>query len=584
MNTLISYMNKFIKYLVEYGFMKALHKVYRVMIMRIKMRQYVKASLPTKETLDIQRKTCFVNAPLISIITPLYNTPIRYLRNMIDSVCEQSYENWQLCLADGSDVINHAEEVVRQYSTRYPGKIKYIRLKENKGISENTNECIRLADGEYLAILDHDDILAPNALYEVVNIVNEKDADVVYTDEMVFRKRITNIVMVHLKPDFAIDNLRGNNYVCHLLVFRKSLLDRVGMFRKECDGSQDHDMILRLSEVAEQIVHIPKVLYYWRAHSNSVAGDINSKKYVAEAGIKAVSDHLSRIGIKAKVESSEWFPVIYRIKYELVEEPLISIIIINNNGLAELKYCIDSVIVKSTYSKYEIIIMDIDASNEDTVSYYEETKKCNNVRIVYWQHEYSCSAIYNCGVSYSKGKHIVFLHSDTKVISPDWIQEMLMNSQRSDVGAVGAKLYYSNNTIQHAGIIIKPDSDMPDKYVSRGLSIHDSGCMGNLFYSRRISAVTIACMMVKKALFEKIGGLDEKFSSDYNGLDFCLRLCKAGYANIFTPYSKLYHYDKMLFNYVSTNEISGDIQLLNERWGYTPEINNQHYRFDVFAE
>jgi len=561
-----SRIHKFIKYASDFGVFAAFRKAYSFILIRNRMRQFVKRNLPDRKSLADQTQMHLPNMPLISIVTPLYNTPLQYLNEMIESVCAQTYGNWQLCLADGSDTENQIEEVIRRYEAKYSGKIKYIRLNKNKGISENTNECIRIADGEYLAFLDHDDILAPNALFEVIKVINESDADVIYTDEAVFSGKITRINTVHLKPNFAIDNLRANNYICHLLVFRKSLLDKVGMFRKECDGSQDHDMILRLSEITGKIVHIPKVLYFWRAHGESVAGDIDSKLYAADAGIRAVSEHLERLGIKAEVESSEWFPFIYRIKYELSEEPLVSVIIVNEGNYDELKECIDSIFEKSTYSKYEIVIINLGPPNEKINAYFDELKRNINVRIACWQQEFNYSAIYNYGVSYSQGKHILFLHPDTKVISPDWIQEMLMYSQRADVGAVGAKLIYSDGTIQHAGIDIVSGRSPQIKYIGRGLPIHDGGYMGTLFYSRKSCAVTIACMMVKRKLYDEVGGLDEKFASDYGSLDFCLKLYEYGYSNIFTPYSKLYHYDKRLCKYCSDIDETRDIALFNARW------------------
>ena len=566
-----SYVKKLKQYIADYGFVGALRKSCYVIVRCIKMRQYVLSSFPDRETLDAQRMAFFTKMPMVSIITPLYNTPLSYLKEMIDSVCTQTYENWQLCLADGSDTLNHIEEVVRRYSIKYPGKIKYIKLKKNKGISENTNECIRMADGEYLAFLDHDDILAPNALFEVIKVINESDADVIYTDEAVFSGKITRINTVHLKPNFAIDNLRANNYICHLLVFRKSLLDKVGMFRKECDGSQDHDMILRLSEVTGKIVHIPKVLYFWRAHGESVAGDIDSKLYAADAGIRAVSEHLERLGIKAEVESSEWFPFIYRIKYELSEKPLVSIIICNDSDFDDLKKCVDSVAEKTTYLNYEIVIINFGTPNENLVSYVDKMKKYVNVRIVCWHKDYNLSAAYNYGVGCSKGEHILFLHSDTQVISSDWIQEMLMYSQRPDVGAVGAKLLYTNNTIQHAGIDIVPGRKLRIKFIGRGVPVHDVGYMGRMFYSHSCTAVTIACMMIKKSMFIEVGGFDDKYLPYFYGdIDLCFRLKAKGNLIIFTPHAQLYHYDSNIMPkkciHKKYSAAKFELEVLKERW------------------
>lgn len=584
MKAIISDISKFCNYIAYYGFTRALHKVYSTIKKRVKIRKFIKTSLPEKEILELQKKSCFIKAPLISIITPLYNTPIQYLRDMIDSVCNQSYENWQLCLADGSDTINHVEEEVNRYCIKCPGKIKYIKLKKNKGISENTNECIRLADGDYLAVLDHDDILAPNALFEVVKAINEKDADVIYTDEAIFRTKVGKVVAVHLKPDFAIDNLRANNYICHLLVFRKRILDKVGMYRKECDGSQDHDMILRLTEVAENIVHIPKVLYFWRAHINSVAGDIKSKQYVAEAGIKAVSDHLIRLGIKAKVESSNFFPVIYRIKYDLLEKPLISIIISNSNSTSELKVCLDSILEKSTYLNYEIIIVDYSSClGSESFNYYKEIGERANVHVLnYKGNTKNCSSIYNFGASHANGKYIIFLHSDTKVISQNWIEEMLMYAQRTDVGAVGAKLYYANDTIQHAGICINSSGKDLFRYLHRGEIRYETGYMGRLIYAQNLSAVSMACTMISKSIFDKYGGFDNELGDDYCIVDFCLRMCYTGLVTVLTPYAELYHYDKKI---KSKKQLSNyDMYVyFKKRWKRVLENGDPYYGSNLIS-
>lgn len=583
MKAIISDISKFCNYIAYYGFTRALHKVYSTIKKRVKIRKFIKTSLPEKEILELQKKSCFIKAPLISIITPLYNTPIQYLRDMIDSVCNQSYENWQLCLADGSDTINHVEEEVNRYCIKCPGKIKYIKLKKNKGISENTNECIRLADGDYLAVLDHDDILAPNALFEVVKAINEKDADVIYTDEAIFRTKVGKVVAVHLKPDFAIDNLRANNYICHLLVFRKRILDKVGMYRKECDGSQDHDMILRISEISKNIVHIPKVLYFWRAHNYSVAGDINSKKYASEAGIKAVSDHLSRQGIRAEVKSSKDYPVIYKVDYDLIEQAMISIIIPNSNSLSDLKNCIDSIFVKSSYSNYEIIIVHYNSClNTDVNDYYKEVEKRGNVHVLnYRGKSINYYSVCNFGASHANGKYILLLHSDTKVISPNWIEEMLMFSQRVDVGVVGAKLYYANDTIQHAGICLNPDGENLFEYLYKGEMRSEMGYMGKLIYVQNLTAVSAACLMIKKSTFDIYGGFDEELGDeDYSIVDFCLRLRNMDLLTVFTPYAELYHYEKNNKRIISSNHNHQYVRF-KKRWKAVLEKGDPYYKSNL---
>ena len=569
-------------FLLQNGFHKTLRKVIKFFRRKLRLNHLSKTFIVSESILREQRKVIFANAPVVSILVPLYNTPEKYLREMIESVCSQSYSNWQLCLADGSDCMNNIEEIIYQYIVKFPDKIEYRRL-TNKGISENTNACIEMANGDYLALLDHDDILAPNALFEAVKAITDLNADFIYTDEAVFSKNIKNIITVHFKPDFAIDNLRSNNYICHFTVFKRELIEKVGLFRKECDGSQDHDMILRLTEVAENIVHIPKVLYFWRAHNYSVAGDINSKKYASEAGIKAVSDHLSRQGIRAEVKSSKDYPVIYKVDYDLIEQAMISIIIPNSNSLSDLKNCIDSIFVKSSYSNYEIIIVHYNSClNTDVNDYYKEVEKRGNVHVLnYRGKSINYYSVCNFGASHANGKYILLLHSDTKVISPNWIEEMLMFSQRADVGVVGAKLYYANDTIQHAGICLNPDGENLFEYLYKGEMRSEMGYMGKLIYVQNLTAVSAACLMIKKSTFDIYGGFDEELGDeDYSIVDFCLRLRNMGLLTVFTPYAELYHYEKNNKRIISSNHNHQYVRF-KKRWKAVLEKGDPYYKSNL---
>lgn len=573
--------NKGRYYLSKHGFYKTAEKVFVFCKRYHKLRTRSKEWVASEETLKKQRETVFANAPVFSIIVPLYNTPELYLYEMLDSVCAQSYANWQLCLADGSDCVCYVEEIVREYAAKFPGKIKFSRLEENRGISENTNACIALAEGDYLALLDHDDVLAPDALFEVAKVIEEQHADFVYTDETTFADKLDHIISVHFKPDYAIDNLRANNYICHFTVFKKSLLEIAGLFRKEYDGSQDHDMIMRLTEVAEHIVHVPKILYYWRAHENSVAADINSKTYAIEAGKGAVSDHLRRQGFKAMVESSKAFPAIYRIKYDLLEKPLISIIISNRDTLSELKSCVKSILEKSTYPDYEIIIINNSFADSSENSYYQEIEKHSHIQVIQWNHPFNHSAVNNFGAQYAKGKYLLLLHNDTKVIALNWMEEMLMYAQRTDVGAVGAKLYYKNDTIQHAGLILGIGKERVVSHAHDNFSGNDVGYMGRLFYAQDMSAVTAACMMVKKSLYDEIGGLDEDYEVAYNDVDFCLRLRRAGYLVVFTPYAELYYYGHKSGGiddtYDSKIRFQKEVRMFKKRWAEELAAGDPYY-------
>jgi glycosyltransferase involved in cell wall biosynthesis len=488
---------KGINYLHRNGISKTVHKVCRFLTGHHgQIIRRPKEWIPTSKVLQEQRNSVFPSSPLFSVIVPLYNTSERFLTEMMDSVREQTYENWELCLADGSD----AEHInVQQICCRYAEKdsrIKYRKLEKNLGISENTNQCLEMSSGDYICLLDHDDVLHPCALFEAVKAICEKNADFIYTDEATFHNNLDKIISTHFKPDFAPDNLRANNYICHLTIFKKSLLQEAGMFRKEYDGSQDHDMVLRLTHIARKIVHIPKVLYYWRSHEDSVASDIYSKTYAIEAGKKAVTDHILQCGQKAIVESSEAFPAIYRIRYELEEKPLISIIISDNSVRKSLKKCVSSLKV-SSYSNYEILMF----NSAEASKSLEKIKQPPQLRICTVKKPSNPCAAVNVLAQQARGKYLLLLDGNLQVRSPEWLEEMLMYAQRSDVGAVGAKLYYKNGKVQHAGMILGTGKNGIVSCAFDGFGKTDIGYMGRLSYAQNVSAVTGSCMLVRKSLF-----------------------------------------------------------------------------------
>ena len=516
-----------------------------------------------------------------SILVPLYNTPEDLLREMIASVECQTYSNWELCLADGStDEFSYVGEYCKQ-SAKKDSRIKYKKLEENKGISENTNACIEMSSGDYIALFDHDDLLHSSALFEYAKVICEESADFIYCDEDKFEKVGGRLFDPHFKPDFAPDNLRANNYICHFTVFSRDLLEKVGGFRKEFDGSQDHDLVLRLTEQAKHIVHIPKVLYHWRVSSVSVASDPYAKPYTITAGINAVSEHLERVGLKGTVESSAVHPNIYRIKYEITGNPLVSIIIPNYNHVEDLSRCIDSIIKKSTYKNYEIIIVE-NNSNEETFEYYKTLDKYSNIKVVVYKpepNEFNYSAINNYGFKFTSGEHIILLNNDIEVISPDWIQEMLMYSQRNDVGAVGAMLYYPDNTIQHAGVVlgVLTLAGHSFKHQPRGTA----GYFGRAAYQQDLTAVTAACMMMRRGVFEQVNGLDETFKVAFNDIDLCMRIRKAGYLITFTPYAELYHYESVSRGDDTSPEkrkrFVSEVERFQKRWKKELEAGDPYY-------
>ncbi len=558
--------------LTRYGSIPGLMRKVRSKLQERKnMKRHGTASFPTLEEAKAQRETVFENKVKFSILVPLYNTPEKFLTDMLDSVREQTYENWELCLADGSD---HEHAYVGEICKKYAEgdkRIAYHVLDHNYGISGNTNECLKLATGDYIGLFDHDDILHPAALYEYAKAINETGADYVYCDEITFEgDSIDHMIVLHFKPDFAIDNLRGNNYICHFSAFSRELLDEAGVFRSAYDGSQDHDMILRLTTKAQKVYHVPKALYYWRSHKASVAQDINAKTYAVDAAKRAVHDHILDVyGMDAKVESTRAFPTIFRIRYPLLEKPLISIVIPNKDHMEDLSRCVESIVNKSTYSNYEIIVVENNSETKEIFDYYKALEHNDRIRIVKYEGDFNYSRINNFGVSFASGKYVLLLNNDMKVITREWMEELLMYAQRPDVAAVGGKLYYADNSIQHAGIVIGLGAHRAAGHTHYKDDKMHLGYMGRLCYAQDVTAVTGACLLVGKEQYEEVGGLDETFSVAFNDVDFCLKLRKAGYLNVFTPFCELFHYESKTRGMEEGEKLKrfqNEVALFREKW------------------
>lgn len=521
-------------------------------IERQAMENYGTKSFPDEAEAKKQRECVFPYMPKISILVPLYNTPEEFLREMIESVTGQTYENWELCLADGSDSEHaYVAEIVKEYQHRdkelWKERILYRKLEQNEGISGNTNQCLTMATGEFIGLFDHDDVLHPSALYEYVKVINEKQADYIYCDETTFKSgNINHMLTMHFKPDYAIDNLRANNYICHFSVFARELLDGTELFRSKFDGSQDHDMILRLTDRAKNVVHVPKLLYYWRSHPGSVAADIGAKPYAIEAARGAVADHLKRHGFEHfQITSTRAFETIFKIRYQIIGSPKISIIIANKDHVADLKRCITSILEKSTYENFEMIVVENNSTEKETFDYYKELSEEEKVKVITYEGAFNYSAVNNLGVFHASGEYILLLNNDTQVITVNWMEELLMYAQREDVGAVGGKLYYADKTIQHAGVVLGLGAHRTAGHSHYKQHRENLGYMGRLCYAQNVSAVTGACLLVKKSLFDEVGGLEESFAISLNDVDFCLKLRKKGYLNVFTPFAELYHFESI---------------------------------------
>lgn len=549
--------------------------------LRLHEQRVARAAAHCSETdLQTQRKTVFPRDVKFSILVPLYNTPIRFLREMLSSVQAQTYADWELCLADGSDG-EHAEveSTVKAFAEK-DARIRYRKLEHNLGISGNTNACLEMASGDYIALFDHDDLLHPSALFEVMKAICEQDADMVYTDENTFTKEPSDAYCPHYKPDFSPDLLRSYNYICHFTVFRKSLLERTGGgFRSAFDGSQDYDMILRLSEVAEHIVHIPKILYYWRAHKNSVASDISAKPYTLVAAKKALAEHLQRCGLKGDVLDSA-VPSTYRVRYEIQGVPKITIVIPNMDHIDILDQCINSVERRSTYRNYEILIVENNSRKAETFRYYDLIRQIySNIRVIRWEKEFNYSRINNFAIEHADGDYILLLNNDIEILTPDWMQEMLMFAQRRDVGAVGMMLYYPDDTVQHAGVIlgIGGIAGHSHKYYHRG----DYGYMSRLSLAQNLTAVTAASMMMRRDVFEEVGGFDETLAVAFNDVDLCMKIRSKGYLIVFTPYAEAYHYESKSRGFEDTKEkqmrFRGERDYFDEKWKKELEAGDPYY-------
>ncbi|MBQ2116733.1 MAG: glycosyltransferase family 2 protein, partial [Lachnospiraceae bacterium] len=460
----------------------------------------------------------------------------------------------------------------------------YKKLEKNGGISGNTNECYKLATGEYIGLFDQDDILHPSVLYEYVKAINEQNADYIYCDETTFKgDSIDNMLTLHFKPDFSIDNLRANNYICHFSVFSRELLEGTELFRSGFDGSQDHDMILRLTSNAKNVVHIPKLMYYWRSHKGSVASDISAKPYAIAAAKGAVADHLTKNGFKNfEIKSTRAFETIFEIKYEILRDDKISILIPNKDHSDDLRRCIESIKQRSTYDNYEIIIIENNSTEKATSDYYKTLKDDSRIKIVRYEGEFNYSKINNFGAKYATGEYLLLLNNDTQVITMNWLEAMLMYAQREDVGAVGAKLYYGDKTIQHAGVVIGLGAHRTAGHTHYKINYDNLGYMGKLCYAQNVSAVTGACLMVKKKIFDELGGLDEEFKIALNDVDFCLRIREKGYLNVFTPFAELYHFESAsrgidVADEAKAKRYEEESEKFRQRWKQVIEKGDPYY-------
>ena len=499
---------------------------------------WYRAYIPTEETLETQRKQKFDYSPLISIAVPAYQTPVEFLRQMIESLIVQTYSNWELCIVNASPDNEEMQKVLAEYSAG-DSRVRFCNLKENFGIAENTNRAFAMAKGEFVGLLDHDDLLAPNALYEIVKILQDHpQADALYTDEDKVTTELDEHFQPHLKPDFNLDLLRSNNYICHFFVVRKSIVEKAGGFRKEFDGAQDYDFIFRCTENAGEVLHVPEILYHWRTHKASTADNPASKMYAFEAGKRAIEAHLERTGTKGEVSHTQDLGF-YRVKYPVQGKPLVSVIIPNKDEKETLQTCLEMLEKNTGYQNFEIIIVENNSTTDEIFRYYKELSGNRKIHLLRWGKEFNYSAINNFAVAHAKGEYLLFLNNDVKSINPDWLEEMLGVCQRPEVGGVGAKLIYPDNTIQHAGCVIGMGGIAGHMFVD--MPADRTGYLHKASLLQDMSAVTAACLLMKKEVFEQAGGFTEELAVAFNDVDLCLKVRKNGYLIVYDPYAKLYH-------------------------------------------
>lgn len=507
--------------------------------------KWIENNEPDVKTLREMADKKFDFRPLISVVVPMYNTDEKYFSELIDCMQKQIYTNWELCLADGSNKKNQNLEDMIEFDNR----IFYKYLGENKGISGNSNEALKLTNGEYIALLDHDDLLPENALYEFVKAINEDNMpDFIYSDE----DKITDEgkrYNPYFKPDFSPETLAVHNYITHLIMFKKVLLDEVGMFNEEFNGAQDYDLVLRLTEKAKNIVHIPKVLYHWRAGVGSTADVADNKPYAFEAGRRAVEAHLKRLGLEGTVEDGQDIPGVYKINYEIKGDPKVSILIPNKDGLKYLKPCIKSILKLTTYKNYEIVIIENNSEKKSTFKYYEKLKENPRVKILYYtEKEFNYSKLINYGVENTNGEFVLQLNNDTKVITKNWLEEFIGYAQQKEIGAVGARLYYEDKSIQHAGIAIGIAGIAGALLVNLEYGKH--AYYGFEAITRNVSAVTGACLFARRDIYEEVGYMDEnEFKVAFNDVDFCLKILEKGYRIVYNPYIELFHFESKTRGY-----------------------------------
>ena len=546
---------------------------------KVTYKSWFKLTKASKEELIKQKEYKWAeDAPLFSIVVPLYRTPKGYLKELIESIEAQTYVKWELCLADGSPD-NKLEMLVKSYQDE---RIKYRYIGENLGISGNTNKAVEMATGDFIVLCDHDDLITPDALFEFAKeIVADKEVDSIYSDEDKIDEKSYDVFDPSFKPDFNIDMLRSQNYICHLYGVRRELVEKYGMFNSEYDGAQDYDFILRMSEHSRKIAHVAKILYHWRTHQGSTALNPESKMYAYDAGARAIGAHYARVLPEIQIERIEngYTLGMYHTVFKFNEYPLISVIIPNKDHTDDLDKAIRSMIEKGTWPNLEFIVVENNSTEEKTWEYYKKIEKeYSQVKVVYYDGIFNYAKINNFGVRHARGEYYLFMNNDVELIEPDSLKEMMGYGQRNDVGAVGCRLLYEDNTLQHAGVIVGEIgvAEHIFKKQIEGMTYHARAML-----TQDMSAVTAAVMLVKKEVFEKVEGFDERFAVAFNDIDICMKIREDKKLIVYAPYACFHHYESKSRGAEDTPEkierFINEVNLFNSKWRSFIENGDPYY-------
>jgi len=535
------------------------------------IKTYEKPSLPTEKEIE-QLLNSFTCTPIISVVMPTYNVPDIYLKEAIESVINQSYPYWELCIADDASPKAHISTILQHYAQQ-DERIKYVIREKNGHISAASNSALEIATGEYIALMDHDDTLAEHALLYIAEAINNNpDAKVLYSDEDKIDE-VGRRFDPHFKSDWNPDLFFSQNYVSHLGVYHAALLKEINGFRLGLEGSQDYDLLLRCLPQLQnnQIIHISKVLYHWRAIEGSTALEAGEKSYTTDAGIKALEDYFEVTNQADVKVTMGKVPNTYRVNYPIPKQsPLVSLLIPTRDMLELLEPCINSIINKSTYANYEIIILDNGSVKSETLAFFDDIQTTEKrVKVLQYDQPFNYSAINNFGVKHAKGSLIGLINNDIEVISPEWLTEMVSHALRPEIGCVGAKLYYEDDTLQHAGVILSIGGVAGHSH--KAFPKDHYGYFSRLVLTQNLSAVTAACLLIRKEVFNQVQGLDEEnLAVAFNDVDFCLKVREAGYKNLWTPYAELYHYESKSRGFEDTPEkqarFAKEVEFMKNKW------------------